>query len=45
MAPEILPFQFRLVETILRSVKKQEKRIDEAAADAKESDDRFYVNI
>ena len=45
MAPELLPFQFKLVETVLRMINKQEKKIEQDGQQSQDANDRFYVNI
>ena len=42
-APELLPFQFPLVESILRLISDRERMIDSKRQ--VDADDRFYVNI
>ena len=44
MAPELLPFQFSLVETILRLIKSKEEFIAQKQLSS-DPDDRFNVNI
>ena len=43
MAPELLPFQFSLVETVLRMISEREAMIDQSRVD--DVDDRFTKNI
>lgn len=43
MAPELLPFQFELVESLLRLVSSREQMIEQKRQ--VDADDRFNVNI
>ena len=43
MAPELLPFQFSLVESMLRQVSSKESQIDSQRLN--DTDDRFNINI
>ena len=45
MAPELLPFQHRLVESVKKLILRQEKKIRDQAASERDADDRFYLNI
>ena len=42
MAPELLPYQFKLVKSVLDAINKQEQAV---SGKAKDNDDRFYFNI
>jgi len=43
MAPELLPFQFSLIETLLRLISNREQMIEQTTS--VDVDDRFTVNI
>jgi GINS complex subunit 4 len=46
MAPELLPYQHALVETIIKQVNQKDREIQKrAAAKRNNSDERFYLNI
>lgn len=43
MAPELLPFQFSLIETLLRLISNREQMIEQS--NSVDVDDRFTINI
>ena len=45
MAPELLPFQEKLVHTVSKMIGEQERTLQETYGSTGDADDRFYANI
>ena len=45
MAPELLPFQHKLIDSVKNQIRRQEEEIKILSNIEKHADDRFYLNI
>ena len=45
MAPELLPYQEKLIHSVSKLISEQERTLQETYASSTDTDDRFYANI